>query len=93
MRDLVMVGKATMLHQHKNMGVTTNMKMSCNFLDWMVKDMSDLSRWFMMILQVDSEYQAGFTSPWWRYVGILNMSANPLHPFHVAVGNNKVPTV
>lgn len=39
---------------------------------------------------VDSEYQAGLTSPWWRYVGILNMSANPDHPFHVAVGNNKV---
>ncbi|CAJ1364618.1 unnamed protein product [Effrenium voratum] len=39
---------------------------------------------------VDSEFQAGLTSPWWRYVGILNMSANPDHPFHVAVGNNKV---
>lgn len=39
---------------------------------------------------VDSEYQAGLTSPWWRYVGIMNMSANPEHPFHVAVGNNKV---
>lgn len=39
---------------------------------------------------VDSEYQAGLTSPWWRYVGIMNMSANPDHPFHVAVGNNKV---
>ena len=24
-------------------------------------------------------------------VGILNMSANPDHPFHVAVGNNKAP--
>ena len=23
-------------------------------------------------------------------VGIMNMSANPDHPFHVAVGNNKV---
>mmetsp|Transcript_83765 Transcript_83765/g.200968 ORF Transcript_83765/g.200968 Transcript_83765/m.200968 type:complete len:993 (-) Transcript_83765:112-3090(-) len=39
---------------------------------------------------VDSEFQAGQTSPWWRYVGIMNMSANPDHPFHVAVGNNKV---
>ncbi|CAE7210328.1 IDE [Symbiodinium natans] len=39
---------------------------------------------------VDSEFQAGKTSPWWRYVGIMNMSANPDHPFHVAVGNNKV---
>lgn len=24
-------------------------------------------------------------------VGIMNMSANPDHPFHVAVGNNKAP--
>eukprot|EP00442_Polarella_glacialis_P001835 CAMPEP_0115050428 /NCGR_PEP_ID=MMETSP0227-20121206/1776_1 /TAXON_ID=89957 /ORGANISM="Polarella glacialis, Strain CCMP 1383" /LENGTH=986 /DNA_ID=CAMNT_0002434277 /DNA_START=64 /DNA_END=3025 /DNA_ORIENTATION=+ len=39
---------------------------------------------------VDSEFQGGFTSPWWRYVGIMDMSANPEHPFHVAVGNNKV---
>eukprot|EP00928_Gymnodinium_smaydae_P021833 TRINITY_DN18548_c0_g1_i1.p1 TRINITY_DN18548_c0_g1~~TRINITY_DN18548_c0_g1_i1.p1 ORF type:complete len:1037 (+),score=242.92 TRINITY_DN18548_c0_g1_i1:244-3111(+) len=39
---------------------------------------------------VDSEFQGGFTQPWWRYVGIMNMSANPDHPFHVAVGNNKV---
>jgi len=39
---------------------------------------------------VDSEFQAGLTSPWWRYVGIMNMSANPDHPFHVACGNNKV---
>ncbi|CAK0816544.1 unnamed protein product [Prorocentrum cordatum] len=28
--------------------------------------------------------------PWWRYIGIMHMSANPEHPFHVAVGNNKV---
>ena len=27
-------------------------------------------------------------SHFWQ-VGILNMSANPDHPFHVAVGNNK----
>lgn len=39
---------------------------------------------------VDSEFQGGSTQPWWRYVGIMNMSANPEHPFHVAVGNNKV---
>lgn len=39
---------------------------------------------------VDSEFQGGSTSPWWRYVGIMNMSANPEHPFHVACGNNKV---
>lgn len=39
---------------------------------------------------VDSEYQAGATMPWWRYVGIMNMSANEAHPWHVAVGNNKV---
>lgn len=39
---------------------------------------------------VDSEFQAGHTMPWWRYIGIMHMSANPGHPFHVAVGNNKV---
>jgi len=39
---------------------------------------------------VDSEFQMGFTQPWWRLVGIFNMSANPDHPFHVACGNNKV---
>lgn len=39
---------------------------------------------------VDSEFQGGYTQPWWRYVGIMNMSANPEHPFHVACGNNKV---
>lgn len=39
---------------------------------------------------VDSEFQAGHTQPWWRMVGILDMSANPEHPFHVACGNNKV---
>jgi insulysin len=39
---------------------------------------------------VDSEFQGGFTEPWWRYVGIMHQSANPDHPFHVAVGNNKV---
>merc|ERR1719436_1619992 len=30
------------------------------------------------------------THPWWRYVGIMNMSANPEHPWHAACGNNKV---
>ena len=30
------------------------------------------------------------TNPWWRFVGIMNMSANPEHPWHVACGNNKV---
>jgi len=39
---------------------------------------------------VDSEYQAGHTLPWWRYIGIMHMSANPEHPFHVAVGNLKM---
>merc|ERR1719240_2489193 len=39
---------------------------------------------------VDSEYQAGHTMPWWRYIGIMNQSANPEHPFHVAVGNLEV---
>jgi len=39
---------------------------------------------------VDSEFQAGHTMPWWRYIGIMHQSANPEHPFHVAVGNNKV---
>lgn len=39
---------------------------------------------------VDSEYQGGSTQPWWRYIGIMHQSANPDHPFHVAVGNNKV---
>jgi len=39
---------------------------------------------------VDSEFQGGSTQPWWRYVGIVNMSANPAHPFHVACGNVKV---
>lgn len=39
---------------------------------------------------VDSEFQAGLTQPAWREIGILNMSANPLHPFHVACGNNKM---
>lgn len=39
---------------------------------------------------VDSEFQGGSTEPWWRYIGIINQSANPEHPFHVAVGNNKV---
>eukprot|EP00927_Polykrikos_kofoidii_P045069 TRINITY_DN3892_c0_g2_i1.p1 TRINITY_DN3892_c0_g2~~TRINITY_DN3892_c0_g2_i1.p1 ORF type:complete len:983 (+),score=151.68 TRINITY_DN3892_c0_g2_i1:148-3096(+) len=39
---------------------------------------------------VDSEFQGGSTQPWWRSLGILNMSANPEHPFHVACGNNKV---
>jgi len=39
---------------------------------------------------VDSEFQAGHTMPWWRYIGIMHQSANPKHPFHVAVGNNKV---
>lgn len=39
---------------------------------------------------VDSEFQGGFTQPWWRYVGIMHQSANPDHPFHVAVGNVKV---
>jgi insulysin len=38
---------------------------------------------------VDSEFQAGHTMPWWRYIGIMNQSANPEHPFHVAVGNLK----
>jgi len=39
---------------------------------------------------VDSEYQAGHTLPWWRYIGIMHQSANPEHPFHVAVGNLKM---
>jgi len=39
---------------------------------------------------VDSEFQGGLTSPFWRSVGIINQSANPDHPFHVACGNNKV---
>lgn len=39
---------------------------------------------------VDSEFQAGRTHPWWRFIGIMNQSANPAHPFHVACGNNKV---
>lgn len=39
---------------------------------------------------VDSEFQGGITEPWWRFIGIINQSANPEHPFHVAVGNNKV---
>jgi len=39
---------------------------------------------------VDSEFQGGLTEPWWRFIGIINQSANPDHPFHVAVGNNKV---
>eukprot|EP00931_Biecheleriopsis_adriatica_P121218 TRINITY_DN96305_c0_g1_i1.p1 TRINITY_DN96305_c0_g1~~TRINITY_DN96305_c0_g1_i1.p1 ORF type:complete len:1087 (+),score=247.13 TRINITY_DN96305_c0_g1_i1:70-3261(+) len=39
---------------------------------------------------VDSEFQGGVTEPWWRFIGIINQSANPDHPFHVAVGNNKV---
>jgi len=39
---------------------------------------------------VDSEFQGGMTNPWWRYIGIMNQSANPDHPFHVACGNNKV---
>lgn len=39
---------------------------------------------------VDSEFQAGLTHPAWRDIGILNMSANPEHPFHVACGNNKM---
>jgi len=39
---------------------------------------------------VDSEFQGGMTHPWWRYIGIMNQSANPDHPFHVACGNNKV---
>jgi len=39
---------------------------------------------------VDSEFQAGHTMPWWRYIGIMHQSANPNHPFHVAVGNNKM---
>ncbi|CAK9065940.1 unnamed protein product [Durusdinium trenchii] len=39
---------------------------------------------------VDSEFQAGLTHPAWRDIGILNMSANPAHPFHVACGNNKM---
>lgn len=39
---------------------------------------------------VDSEFQAGHTLPWWRFTSIMDMSANPAHPFHVAVGNNKV---
>eukprot|EP00439_Symbiodinium_sp_Y106_P003041 s2343_g1.t1 len=39
---------------------------------------------------VDSEFQAGVTNPFWRDIGILNMSANPDHPFHVACGNNKM---
>lgn len=39
---------------------------------------------------VDSEFQGGMTHPWWRYVGIMDMSANPEHPFHVACGNVKV---
>lgn len=39
---------------------------------------------------VDSEFQAGFTSPWWRYVGIMNQSANPDHPWHVHCGSTKI---
>lgn len=39
---------------------------------------------------VDSEFHGGMTHPWWRYIGIMNQSANPEHPFHVACGNNKV---
>mmetsp|Transcript_67161 Transcript_67161/g.160842 ORF Transcript_67161/g.160842 Transcript_67161/m.160842 type:complete len:993 (+) Transcript_67161:72-3050(+) len=38
---------------------------------------------------VDSEFQGGSTDAWWRSLGILHMCANPEHPFHVAVGNNK----
>mmetsp|Transcript_42948 Transcript_42948/g.98611 ORF Transcript_42948/g.98611 Transcript_42948/m.98611 type:complete len:988 (+) Transcript_42948:103-3066(+) len=39
---------------------------------------------------VDSEFQGGSTDVWWRALGILHMCANPDHPFHVAVGNNKM---
>jgi len=51
----------------------------------LTKDCSDRE-----INAVDSEFQMGHTQPWWRYIGIMNMSANPEHPFHVAVGNNKI---
>ena len=30
----------------------------------------------------------GFTSDWWRNVGLLNHLANEDHPWHVACGNN-----
>lgn len=39
---------------------------------------------------VDSEFQMGLTNPFWRSVGILNMSANKDHPWHVHCGNNDV---
>eukprot|EP00656_Telonema_subtile_P056373 TRINITY_DN8994_c0_g1_i1.p1 TRINITY_DN8994_c0_g1~~TRINITY_DN8994_c0_g1_i1.p1 ORF type:complete len:937 (+),score=241.05 TRINITY_DN8994_c0_g1_i1:184-2994(+) len=39
---------------------------------------------------VDSEFQMGFTSDWWRAVGLHHHLSNPEHPWHVACGNNKM---